>query len=76
MEIAKGHKGNNIVTVLMRSKNIDLQQASDCVGLHCKILIDRFVTSRAELSSFDPHVEKDIQLYIDALSNWVRGNLE
>ena len=38
MEQAKGHTGNNVITVLRKAKGIDLQAASDYVGEHFKFL--------------------------------------
>ena len=47
-----GHLTNNILTVLQRDKNIDLQAASDYVGVHFRELIDKFEASKARLPSF------------------------
>ncbi|KAH8831311.1 isoprenoid synthase domain-containing protein [Flagelloscypha sp. PMI_526] len=76
MEIEKGHTGNNVVSVLRRTKALDLQQASDFVGIYCDGLVNTFCKTRKSISSFDPAVERDVQLYIDALSCWMRGNLD
>ncbi|KAH8806499.1 terpenoid synthase [Flagelloscypha sp. PMI_526] len=76
MEVEKGHIGGNVISVLRRTKAFDLQQASDFVGLYCDGLVDTFCKKRESISSFEPTVERDIQLYIDALSCWMRGNLD
>ena len=41
MEQARGIGGNNIVSVLMQEKNIELQAASDLIGQHFEALITR-----------------------------------
>ncbi|KAI0711928.1 terpenoid synthase [Cerioporus squamosus] len=70
MEQAKGHSGNNIVTVLMREKNIDLQAASDLVGEHFQGLMDRFMETKARLPSYWPRCRRR------GRTHWVIGNLE
>ncbi|KAI0925898.1 Linoleate 10R-lipoxygenase cop4 [Taiwanofungus camphoratus] len=76
MEQAKGHSGNNIVTVLMRQKNVDLQTASDLVGEHFATLMDRFVTAKGGLPSWSPSVDAAVSDYVRAMEYWVTGNLE
>jgi hypothetical protein len=76
MEQAKGHSGNNIITVLMTAKNIDLQAASDYVGVYFKELIDRYLVARAKLQSWGPIVDRDVARYVEATAHWARGNLE
>ncbi|TFK69425.1 terpenoid synthase [Pluteus cervinus] len=76
MEQAKGHTGNNIVTVLMKAYNVDLQAASNFVGIHFKDLMDRFLTSQANLRSFGPQTDAAIAAYIESIGYWVRGNLD
>ncbi|GBE88250.1 Linoleate 10R-lipoxygenase COP4 [Sparassis crispa] len=75
MEQAKGHSGNNIVTVLMRQKNVDLQTASDEVGDHFKKLIDRFVATKQQLPSWGAMIDTAVADYVKAMEHWVIGNL-
>lgn len=77
MEQAKGHSGNNVVTVLMREYGYSLQQACDHVGVHFEKLMDRFLADKPRLRSFgDASVDANIANYIKMLEHWVRGSLE
>ena len=76
MEQAKGHTGNNIVTVLMKAQGCDLQTASDLIGAHYAELMERYLAERERLPSFGPQIDDDVQLYLRAMENWPIGNLE
>ncbi|KAI0370356.1 terpenoid synthase [Pilatotrama ljubarskyi] len=76
MEQAKGHTGNNIVTVLMRQKNIDLQAASDLVGAHFATLMNRFVETKRLLPTFGAGLDDAVARYVEAMEHWIIGNLE
>ncbi|EIW57364.1 terpenoid synthase [Trametes versicolor FP-101664 SS1] len=77
MEQAKGHTGNNIVTVLMRQKSIGLQEAADLVGAHFSALMGRFVETKKQLPSFGAAALDDaVAKYVAAMEHWVIGNLE
>ena len=76
MEQAKGHTGNNIITILCHEKNIDIQAASDYVGIYFGQLMDRFVADKAHLPYFGSPVDTAVARYVDAMGQWVIGNLE
>ena len=76
MEQAKGHSGNNILTVLCHEKNIDIQAAADEVGVYFGQLMDRFMVDKARLPSFGSALDASVARYVDALGDWVVGNLE
>ena len=76
MEQAKGLAGNNIITVLCHEKNFDIQAASDYVGIHFGQLMDRFIADKACLPSFGSALDTEVARYVDAMSQWVIGNLE
>jgi hypothetical protein len=76
MEQAKGHMGNNIVTVLMKDRACDLQTASDLIGAHYAELMACYLADRKRLPSFGPHIDADVRLYMRAMENWPIGNLE
>lgn len=76
MEQAKGHSGNNIVTVLQKAKGIDLQTASDNVGVYFKKLMDRFIADKKRLPTWSPEIDFAVARYILAMEHWVIGNLE
>lgn len=76
MEQAKGHTGNNIVTVLMKAHGCDLQTASDIIGGHYAELMENYLADRERLPSFGVEIDADVQLYVRAMENWPIGNLE
>ena len=76
MEQAKGHSGNNIVTVLMNFYHFTLQEASDYVGTYSKDLMSRFESAKTRIPSWGPDLDVQVAQYVDAMERWVRGNLE
>jgi len=73
MEQSKGHTGNNVVTVLMNDRQIGLQEACDYIGVHCRELINCYLSARDELHAT---VGGDASLFIEAAGSWIIGNLE
>ena len=77
MEQARGLAGNNIVTVLMRDHDIDLQAASDRVGTHFATLMGTFERAKASLRSFgDAALDAAVARYVEAMEHWIIGNLD
>ncbi|KAF5392278.1 hypothetical protein D9757_001488 [Collybiopsis confluens] len=76
MEQSKGHSGNNVVTVLMKAYDMELQAAADYIGVYFKELMDRFLDARGRIPSFGTEIDAGVAQYLDALAHWVRGNLE
>nr|BBH51506.1 putative sesquiterpene synthase [Clitopilus sp.] len=75
MEQAKGHSGANIVTVIMKSKRVDLQTAADFVAGYCEALTAQLLEAKQILSSrSDPAYSKDAVRVLEAFGDWVRGN--
>jgi hypothetical protein len=75
MEQAKGHSGNNIVTVLMKANGTSLQDTSDYIGQHFQQLMNQFMANKAALRTWDPKVDAEVARYITAMEHWVIGNL-
>ncbi|THH14398.1 hypothetical protein EW146_g5932 [Bondarzewia mesenterica] len=75
MEVAKGLDGNNFMTVLMKTRGMTIQKASDYAGEHYKKLMDGFVADKARLPSFGPSVDGDVTRYIESMQHWPVGNL-
>ncbi|KAI0307215.1 terpenoid synthase [Multifurca ochricompacta] len=75
MELNSGLEGNNFITVLMETQNMDIQAACDFVGRHYKRLMDDFLSAKASLRSFGPEVDVDVKRYIEACQHWPAGNL-
>ncbi len=76
MEQAKGHTGNNVVTILMKDRGCDLQATSDIIGAHYAELMESYLADRERLPSFGPEIDGDVGLYIRVMENWPIGNLE
>ncbi|KAI0696796.1 isoprenoid synthase domain-containing protein [Cytidiella melzeri] len=75
MEQSRGIGGNNIVTVLMHERNVDLQTASDIVGEHFRKLLERFTENKHLLPSWGLAVDAAVAAYVKAMEHWVIGNL-
>ena len=77
MEQAKGHANANIVTVIMKSKKVDLQSAVDFLGGYCEALMTNFLIATNELASrSDPVFSKDAHRLLEALGDCVMGNVQ
>ncbi|EMD34164.1 hypothetical protein CERSUDRAFT_107906 [Gelatoporia subvermispora B] len=76
MEQAMGHTTNNIMSVLMKHKQVDLQGASDIVGVHFKGLMDGFLADKERLPSWGPELDADVSRIVDCMEQWVVGNLD
>ncbi|EGN99094.1 hypothetical protein SERLA73DRAFT_108414 [Serpula lacrymans var. lacrymans S7.3] len=76
MEQAMGHTGNNVVTVIMQDKGIDLQAAADEVGVIFGQCMRTWSAEQAKLPSWGKSVDADVGRYVEALGQWVVGNLE
>ncbi|KAK7059626.1 terpene cyclase [Favolaschia claudopus] len=77
MEQSKGHGGANVVTVIMKSKGVDLQTAVDFLSGYCEALTTQLQESRRILASrSDVVYSRDAVRVIDAFGDWVRGNDE
>ena len=61
MEQSMGHLTNNILTVIRREKGVDLQAASDYVGVHFKELVDKFQANKKRLPSFGEDLDKIVK---------------
>ncbi|KAF9484331.1 terpenoid synthase [Pholiota conissans] len=72
MEQAKGHTGNNIVTVLMEENNTSLQETVDYIGVQCNKFLEVYMSSKAKLS---PTLGPDAARFIEAIGNWIIGNI-
>ncbi|KAI0065942.1 terpenoid synthase [Artomyces pyxidatus] len=75
MELNSGLAGNNFMTVLMKTRNMDIQTASDFIGRHYQHLMDEVVAAKRQLRSFGHAVDGDIERYIRGCQHWAAGNL-
>ncbi|KAK1229843.1 Sesquiterpene synthase Agr1 [Marasmius sp. AFHP31] len=74
VEQAKGDT-HNMVPVVMNQFGHDLQTAMDYVGDLCKQSIDRFLNDRAQLPSWGPEIDRQVDIYADGLADWIVGAL-
>ncbi|KAI9466992.1 terpenoid synthase [Lactarius psammicola] len=75
LELNSGLEGNNSITVLMKTQNMDIQAACNFVGRHYKQLMDDFLSAKGSLRSFGSEVDVDVRRYIEACQYWPVGNL-
>lgn len=75
MEQAKGHTGNNIVTVLMKARGTSLQETSDYIGTYFAHLMDELVAAKAAMPSWGAAVDEEVAQYVRAMEHWVIGNI-
>jgi hypothetical protein len=64
-----------MIPVVMNEQGLDLQSAVDFVGNLCKQSIDRFNEDRLNLPSWGAKVDKDVDVYVNGLTNWIVGSL-
>ena len=76
MEQSLGLEGNNVLTVLMKSKGVTLQEAVNHVGVEFQSLVDIYMKNKALVGSFGPEHDANIQTYIQNVGQWGVGNLE
>ncbi|KAG1858061.1 isoprenoid synthase domain-containing protein [Suillus subalutaceus] len=70
-----GAPWENIVSVLMHDRGLDLQGAIDYAGQMCKDAIQRFETNRVILPSWDEEVDRQVAIYVEGMQDWMVGSL-
>ncbi|EPT02354.1 hypothetical protein FOMPIDRAFT_1048039 [Fomitopsis schrenkii] len=76
MEQAMGHTGNNIMAVLIKAHQYDIQAAADHVGTHFKQLVESFEADKARLPSWGPELDAVVSKYVMAMETWVREEVK
>lgn len=71
------HTGDthNMIVIVQHHEGLELQEAVDYVGDLCYGCIDRFEALRRALPSWGPEIDRQLQVYIDGLADWMIGNL-
>lgn len=59
----------------MHAKGFNLQEAADCAGVLFGEVMNNFISERKKLPSWGPDLDRDVGRYVDAIGNWVVGNL-
>ena len=75
MEQAKGHPGNNILTVLMKAHNVGLQAAADMAGEHFSQFVQQFNDDKVTLFKTKPDIAEQLKGPIYAMECMISGNL-
>ncbi|KIJ22614.1 hypothetical protein M422DRAFT_196968, partial [Sphaerobolus stellatus SS14] len=75
MEQVKGHATANVVTVIMKSKKMDLQLTVGFIAGFCEALTFQLLNAKRALSLHkDPAFSWDAVRCLEAFGDWVRGN--
>lgn len=64
-----------MIPVVMNDQGLDLQSAVDFVGELCRQSIDRFIDDWAQLPSWGPEIDRDVEIYVQGLADWMVGSL-
>ncbi|KZT04442.1 terpenoid synthase [Laetiporus sulphureus 93-53] len=75
VEQSKGDT-HNMIIVVQSQQGLDLQSAVDFVGELCKQSIDRFQYLRENLPSWGPEMDRQVQIYVGGLADWISGSLK
>jgi hypothetical protein len=59
----------------MRERGLDLQGAVDYSGQMCKIAMQRFEDSRANLPSWGEVIDRQVAIYVQGPQDWIIANL-
>ncbi|KAI0078811.1 terpene synthase [Panus rudis PR-1116 ss-1] len=66
---------HNLVAVIMKHRNLDLQRAMDYAGELCHQSIARFEAARHSLPSWGDEVDRDVKTYVQGMQDWIVGSL-
>lgn len=76
MEQSLGLDGNNVLTVLMKTQDMTLQEAANQVGVVFESLMKTYIKNKSLVRSFGPEQDAKIQEYMENVGYWAVGNLE
>lgn len=62
-----------MLNVVMHEKCIGLQEAVDYVGELCRQRLDTFTDNLECIPSWGPEVDRDVQIYVKGLQDWIVG---
>ncbi|KAK4445273.1 terpenoid synthase [Podospora aff. communis PSN243] len=74
VERARGHALHNLVTVVMHQMGLSPQAAIDWIADWVDGIVQDFLQCRADLPSWGPEIDAQVNKYVDGLGAWVRGN--
>jgi hypothetical protein len=74
VEQARGDDSHNLVTIVMKQLNLDVQDALDWIGVLHDKLAERFLSDYRRIPSWGGPLDLEVMTYADGLGNWVRAN--
>ena len=66
---------HNLVAVIMEERQLDLQSAMNLAGELCHQSISKFEADRRSLPSWGKEIDRDVELYVQGLQDWIVGSL-
>ena len=75
-EQAGGHSANNLITVIMEERGVELQEAFDAAGQFFENYVEEFLSCKGALPSWGPGIDEEVSQYVTGLERWVSGNIE
>ncbi|KLO13038.1 terpenoid synthase [Schizopora paradoxa] len=75
VERAKGLDGNNFLSVVMRERGLNMQEAADLTGEEIMRRVNDFVGGQKDLPSFGEAVDKEVQEYMLSIGQWHIANV-
>jgi hypothetical protein len=73
-ESFSGLEDHNLITVIMAEYRMGLQDALNWLGTYTDGVVSRFLSNLKKIPSWDPDTDRKVQMYIDGVGQWVRGN--
>jgi len=72
-ESSSGLGDHNLITVIMAEYHLGLQDALNWLGTYADGLVSQFLSNLKQIPSWDPDTDRKVQMYIDGIGQWVRG---
>ena len=73
-EISCGQGEHNFITVVKKEYGLELQSALDFLGEYTEGVVQKFASDRPSLPRWTPDIEERLEIYIDGLGHWAKGN--
>jgi len=74
MEKSRGLELHNSVELVMKEQNLGVQGAIDWIERYTAVLHESFLANVANLPSWSEDVDKRVEIYVNCLGQWIRGN--
>ena len=66
---------HNLIAVMMKKYNLDIQSAVDRVGEICVDAMRKFLEAKDNFPSYGPEIDSQVQGYLHIMQSWMSGNL-